>query len=157
MGTEGMKAQSLVPSTSAPTVKNVKAEDYAIPEKYLDGAEIPTYYQFQSNLVTDEDLKPGMVRQLEVDKRLTLPTRTHIRFLITGQDVLHCFSIPALGVKADATPGRLNRINTFIQREGVFYGQCSELCGTLHGFMPIVCEAVSPEVYAAHARKWYKE
>merc|ERR1712146_830383 len=98
----------------------------------------------------------GMVRQLEVDKRLTLPTRTHIRFLCTGQDVLHNFSVPSLGVKTDCTPGRLNRITTFIQREGVFYGQCSELCGTLHGFMPIVVEAVSPEVYAAHARKWYK-
>merc|ERR1712026_169193 len=111
-------------------VRDVKAEDYATPEKYLDGAEIPTFYQFQSNLVADEDLKPGMVRNLEVDKRLTLPTRTHIRFLVTGQDVLHCWSVPALGVKTDATPGRLNRISTFIQREGVFYGQCSELCGT---------------------------
>merc|ERR1712160_141367 len=137
-----------------PRFQDVKAEDYATPEKYLDGTEIPTFYQFQSNLVADEDLKPGMVRNLEVDKRLTLPTRTHIRFLITGQDVLHSFSIPALGVKTDATP---ERINPFIQREGVFYGQCSELCGTLHGFMPIVVEAVSPEVYAAHAKKWYKE
>merc|ERR1712207_91032 len=90
-------------------------------------------------------------------RAIWLPTRTHIRFLVTGQDVLHSFSIPALGVKTDATPGRINRINTFIQREGVFYGQCSELCGTLHGFMPIVVEAVSPETYAAHARKWYKE
>eukprot|EP00931_Biecheleriopsis_adriatica_P050793 TRINITY_DN29435_c0_g1_i1.p1 TRINITY_DN29435_c0_g1~~TRINITY_DN29435_c0_g1_i1.p1 ORF type:complete len:172 (+),score=36.92 TRINITY_DN29435_c0_g1_i1:81-596(+) len=138
-------------------LQNVKAEDYATPEKYLEGAEIPTFYQFQSNMVADEDLKAGMVSGLEVDKRLTLPTRTHIRFLVTAQDVLHCWSVPSLGVKTDATPGRINRINTFIQREGVFYGQCSELCGTLHGFMPIVVEAVSPETYAAHARKWYKE
>eukprot|EP00927_Polykrikos_kofoidii_P023502 TRINITY_DN2163_c1_g1_i1.p2 TRINITY_DN2163_c1_g1~~TRINITY_DN2163_c1_g1_i1.p2 ORF type:complete len:173 (-),score=30.89 TRINITY_DN2163_c1_g1_i1:180-698(-) len=143
--------------TRKPNVLNVKAEDYVTPDKYLDGAEIPTYYQFQSNLVADEDLKPGMVRQLEVDKRLTVPTRTHIRFLVTAQDVLHCWSVPSFGLKADCTPGRINRITTFIQREGVFYGQCSELCGTLHGFMPIVVEAVSPEVYAAHARKWYKE
>jgi len=148
---------SLGPQKRAPKLMDVKAEDYPTPEKYLDGAEIPTYYQFQSNLVADDDLKPGMVRNLEVDKRLTLPTRTHIRFLVTGQDVLHCFSVPSLGIKTDATPGRINRINTFIQREGVFYGQCSELCGTLHGFMPIVVEAVSPETYAAHARKWYKE
>jgi len=138
-------------------LQNVKAEDYATPEKYLDGAEIPTFFQFQSNLVADDDLKPGMVRNLEVDKRLTLPTRTHIRFLVTAQDVLHCWSVPSLGVKTDATPGRINRINTFVQREGVYYGQCSELCGTLHGFMPIVVECVSPETYAAHARKWYKE
>jgi len=132
-------------------------EEYPTPEKYLNGAEIPTFYSFQSNLVSDEDLKPGMLRNLEVDKRLTVPTRTHIRFLITAGDVLHCFSVPSLGVKVDACPGRLNRINMFIQREGVFYGQCSELCGALHGFMPIVVEAVSPEVFAAHARKWYKE
>merc|ERR1711953_1241662 len=96
-----------------PKLQDVKAEDYPTPEKYLDGAEIPTYYQFQSNLVADEDLKPGMVRNLEVDKRLTLPTRTHIRFLVTGQDVLHSFCVPALGMKTDATPGRINRINAF--------------------------------------------
>merc|ERR1712186_38948 len=150
-------AEGLGPSSRGARVRDVKAEDYATPEKYLEGAEIPTYYQFQSNLVTDEDIKPGMVRQLEVDKRLTLPTRTHIRFLVTGQDVLHCFSVPSLGIKVDATPGRMCRLYAFIQREGVFYGQCSELCGALHGFMPIVVEAVSPETYAAHARKWYKE
>eukprot|EP00439_Symbiodinium_sp_Y106_P051051 s843_g6.t2 len=141
-------------------IGSFRGEDYPTPEKYLEGAEIPTFYQFQSNMVADEDLKPGMCSGLEVDKRLTLPTRTHIRFLVTGQegiDVIHSFSIPSLGLKTDATPGRINRINTFIQREGVFYGQCSELCGTLHGFMPIVVEAVSPETYAAHARKWYKE
>merc|ERR1719450_470888 len=149
--------ETLAPSQRPKKSTPVRAEDYPTPEKYLDGAEIPTYFQFQSNLVADEDLKPGMVRQLEVDKRLTVPTRTHIRFLVTAQDVLHAFSVPSLGMKADATPGRIHRINTFIQREGVFYGQCSELCGTLHGFMPIVVEAVSPETHAAHARKWYKE
>merc|ERR1712187_596291 len=149
----GPTLQTLAPKQRGPKVADVKAEDYPTPEKYLEGAEIPTFYQIQSNMVADEDLKPGMVSGLEVDKRLTLPTRTHIRFLVTGQDVLHSFNIPSLGLKTDATPGRINRINTFIQREGVFYGQCSELCGTLHGFMPIVCEAVSPETYAAHARK----
>eukprot|EP00439_Symbiodinium_sp_Y106_P026806 s2736_g3.t1 len=115
------------------------------------------YKPTKHTAIAAADLKPGMCSGLEVDKRLTLPTRTHIRFLVTGQDVIHSFSIPSLGLKTDATPGRINRINTFIQREGVFYGQCSELCGTLHGFMPIVVEAVSPETYAAHARKWYKE
>ncbi|PHJ22163.1 cytochrome c oxidase subunit [Cystoisospora suis] len=145
-------------SSKSPILKNVSAADYPTPQKYLDNPEkIPSYYVFQSNMVTDEDLQPGMLRNLEVDKRLTLPTRTHIRFLITATDVIHAWSIPALGIKADAIPGRLQRINTFIQREGVFYGQCSELCGALHGFMPIVVEAVSPETYAAHAKKWYKE
>jgi len=135
----------------------VAPEDYVTPDKYLNGAEIPTFYTFQSNMVTDEDLQPGMLRCLEVDKRLTLPTRTHIRFLMTAADVIHSWSIPSLGIKLDCVPGRLNKVNTFILREGVFYGQCSELCGTLHGFMPIVVEAVAPEVYAAHAKKWYKE
>ena len=98
-----------------------------------------------------------MMRQIEVDKRLTLPTRTHIRALVTATDVIHDWAIPSLGIKIDACPGRLNRIFIFIQREGVFYGQCSELCGVLHGMMPIVVEAVAPEVYAKHARKWYRD
>merc|ERR1719327_941082 len=147
----------LGPQLSNTKFVDVKAEDYPTSEKYLDGAEIPTFYQFQSNLVSDEDLKPGMLRNLECDKRLTLPTRTHIRFLCTGMDVIHSWNVPSLGVKTDCTPGRINKFHCFIQREGVFYGQCSELCGTLHGFMPIVVEAVSPETYAAHAKQWYKE
>ncbi|CTQ41283.1 cytochrome c oxidase subunit II [Babesia microti strain RI] len=130
--------------------------EYPTPAKYLQNPElIPKYYSFQSNMITDEDLQPGMLRNLEVDKRLTLPTRTHIRFLITATDVIHSWAVPSLGIKADAVPGRLHRVTTFIQREGVFYGQCSEMCGTLHGFMPIVIEAVSPQVYAAHAKKYY--
>merc|ERR1712187_883978 len=110
----GPTLQTLAPKQRRPKLQNVKAEDYATPEKYLEGAEIPTFYQFQSNLVADEDLKPGMVRNLEVDKRLTLPTRTHIRFLCTGQDVIHAFSVPSLGLKTDCCPGRLNKITTFI-------------------------------------------
>mmetsp|Transcript_12561 Transcript_12561/g.29960 ORF Transcript_12561/g.29960 Transcript_12561/m.29960 type:complete len:165 (-) Transcript_12561:294-788(-) len=154
------RGEGLTPTpspTAQPKVQDVKAEDYATPQKYLDGAEIPSYYQFQSNMVADEDLKPGMCRNVDVDKRLTVPTRTHLRFLVTATDVLHSFSVPSLGIKMDGTPGRVGRINCFIQREGVFYGQCSELCGSLHGFMPICIEAVSPEVYAAHAKKWYKD
>eukprot|EP00918_Siedleckia_nematoides_P036353 GHVU01079038.1.p1 GENE.GHVU01079038.1~~GHVU01079038.1.p1 ORF type:complete len:124 (-),score=2.36 GHVU01079038.1:96-422(-) len=108
-------------------------------------------------MVADDDLKPGMLRQLEVDKRLTLPTRTHIRFLVTATDVQHSWAIPAFGLKVDAVPGRLQRAHVFIQREGVYYGQCSEFCGVLHGFMPIVVEAVSPETYAAHAKKYYRD
>lgn len=136
---------------------DVSPEDYPTPQKYLEGAPVPGWYTFQSNMVTDDDLKPGMLRQLEVDKRLTLPTRTHIRFLVTSGDVLHSWAIPSLGIKSDCTPGRLVKLHCFIQREGVFYGQCSEICGALHGFMPIVVEAVAPEVYAAHARKHYRE
>merc|ERR1719361_1742071 len=106
-GAQRTAPENLSPKLLAPQVRDVRAEDYATPDKYLEGAEIPTFYQFQSNLVADEDLKPGMVRNLEVDKRLTLPTRTHIRFLVTGQDVIHSFSVPSLGIKTDATPGRI--------------------------------------------------
>eukprot|EP00389_Voromonas_pontica_P004245 GDKH01006322.1.p1 GENE.GDKH01006322.1~~GDKH01006322.1.p1 ORF type:complete len:176 (-),score=32.07 GDKH01006322.1:97-624(-) len=151
------KIETLAPTQAKAELEKVRPEDYPTPQKYLDGAPIPSWYAFQSNMVIGEDLKPGMVSYLEVDKRLTLPTRTHIRFLITATDVIHSWAVPSFGLKADAIPGRLHRINTFIQREGVYYGQCSELCGALHGFMPIVVEAVSPEVYAEHAKKWYKD
>ncbi|CDJ56816.1 cytochrome c oxidase subunit II, putative [Eimeria maxima] len=157
-GGKGGAPAVLPVSVGQPSVSLVSASDYPTPSKYLENPDsIPTYYTFQSNMVSDEDLLPGMLRNLEVDRRLTLPTRTHIRFLVTATDVIHSWAVPALGIKADAIPGRLQKVNTFIQREGVFYGQCSELCGALHGFMPIVIEAVSPETYAAHAKKWYKE
>nr|WMB96699.1 hypothetical protein [Solanum melongena] len=70
---------------------------------------------------------------------------THIRFLVTGADVIHDFAMPSLGLKVDAFPGRLNQTSVLIEREGVFYGQCSEIFGVYHGFMPAVIEAVTPE------------
>eukprot|EP01068_Selenidium_serpulae_P006007 Selendium_serpulae@DN4260_c0_g2_i2.p1 len=146
-----------VEETEAPQLTDVAAEEYTTPQKYIDGAPIPKWYQFQSNMIGEEDLQYGMRRTLEVDRRLTLPTRTHIRLLLTASDVVHSWWVPSLGIKQDCVPGRLARINTFIQREGVFYGNCAEFCGDLHGYMPIVVEAVSPETYAAHARKWYVE
>mmetsp|Transcript_6768 Transcript_6768/g.16560 ORF Transcript_6768/g.16560 Transcript_6768/m.16560 type:complete len:181 (-) Transcript_6768:256-798(-) len=154
---EAERIRNLNQADAGARLQNCAAEEYATPQKYLDGAEIPTFFQFQSNMVTDEDLKPGMLRNLDVDKRLTLPTRTHIRCLITSHDVLHAWAVPALDVKIDCAPGRINRIFMFIQREGVYYGQCSELCGSLHAFMPVVIEAVAPERYAKHAKKWYVE
>lgn len=144
-------------TVSKTPLQNVKASDYITPQKYLDGADIPTYYSFQMNLIPQEDQVHGMHTHLEVDRRLTLPTRTHIRFLVTASDVLHSFNVPSLCLKLDALPGRVSRIHAFILREGVFYGQCNEMCGALHGFMPVVIEAVSPEAYAAHARKFYKD
>ena len=72
-----------------------------------------------------------------------LPIQTHIRVLVTGADVIHSFAVPALGIKTDAIPGRLNQTNMFIKRPGLFYGQCSEICGSNHSFMPIVVRGVS--------------
>jgi heme/copper-type cytochrome/quinol oxidase subunit 2 len=91
---------------------------------------------------------PGKFRLLEVDNRVVLPIQTHIRVVVTAADVLHCWAIPSLGVKLDACPGRLNQTSLFIKREGVFYGQCSEICGVNHGFMPIVVVGESLENYS---------
>ena len=79
----------------------------------------------------------GFLRLLETNKRVLLPSNTHIRLLITSVDVLHSWTIPSFGIKVDACPGRLNQINIFLKRAGVFFGQCSEICGVNHGFMPI--------------------
>lgn len=98
---------------------------------------------FDSYMLPEDELKIGDLRLLEVDNRVVLPVDTHIRLIITAADVLHSWTVPSFGVKMDATPGRLNQASLFIEREGVFYGQCSEICGINHGFMPICVEAVS--------------
>jgi len=85
----------------------------------------------------------GDLRLLEVDQRLVLPRNVKIRFLVTSSDVLHSWSIPSLGIMIDACPGRINEVHASIYRKSIFYGQCSEICGILHGFMPIVIQTVS--------------
>jgi cytochrome c oxidase subunit 2 len=102
---------------------------------------------FDSYMVVEEDLALGNLRLLEVDNRLVLPSETHVRLIITAADVLHSWSIPSFGVKIDACPGRLNQVSVFIERPGTFYGQCSEICGVNHGFIPIVVEVVSLDRY----------
>mgnify|MGYP003887157721 CR=1 FL=1 len=92
---------------------------------------------FDSYMVADEDLVDVSKRLLEVDNKLYLPIETNIRVLVTSSDVLHCWAVPALGMKIDACPGRLNQTSLYIKRPGTFYGQCSEICGINHGFMPI--------------------
>ena len=94
-------------------------------------------YKADSYLIADAELKPGEVRLLEVDKALVLPSQVHIRFLVTAEDVIHSFAVPSLGIKIDGLPGRLNQTTTYIKRPGVYFGQCSEICGVGHGFMPI--------------------
>jgi len=102
---------------------------------------------FDAYMLPEEDLEPGNLRLLEVDNRVVLPVDTHVRLIITAADVLHCWAMPSFGVKMDACPGRLNQTSIFIKREGTYYGQCSEICGVNHGFMPIVVDAVSLEDY----------
>ena len=98
--------------------------------------------EFDSYMLPLEDLDKGQLRLLEVDNRVILPIETPIRVIVSSADVLHCFAVPALGMKLDACPGRLNQTSLYIKRSGVFYGQCSEICGINHGFMPIVIESV---------------
>lgn len=97
---------------------------------------------FDSYMIPTDELSKGSFRLLEVDNRVVLPINTHIRVLITAADVLHSWAVPSFGIKVDACPGRLTQASLFIKREGVYYGQCSEICGVNHGFMPIVVRAV---------------
>jgi len=102
---------------------------------------------FESYLRSMDNLKPGNLRLLEVDNRIILPVNTHIRLIVSSADVLHSWAVPSLGVKVDACPGRLNQTSLYIKRKGVFFGQCSEICGVNHGFMPIVVKSISLQDY----------
>nr|YP_002970850.1 cytochrome c oxidase subunit II [Basiliscus vittatus]BAH70385.1 cytochrome oxidase subunit 2 [Basiliscus vittatus] len=97
---------------------------------------------FDSYMTPTQDLPPGAFRLLEVDNRMVVPMESPIRMLISAEDVLHSWAVPALGVKTDAIPGRLNQTTFITSHPGLFYGQCSEICGSNHSFMPIVVEAV---------------
>uniref|UniRef100_A0AB39CBU9 Cytochrome c oxidase subunit 2 n=1 Tax=Cymatium sp. TaxID=3160661 RepID=A0AB39CBU9_9CAEN len=101
--------------------------------------------EFDSYMIPTNELEPGDFRLLEVDHRVVLPTQTDIRVLVTSADVIHSWTVPSLGVKADAIPGRLNQLSFYVKYPGVFYGQCSEICGANHSFMPIVLEAIPLE------------
>ena len=105
--------------------------------------------EFDSYMIPDSDLELGQFRLLDVDNKVVVPTDTHIRLIVTGADVIHSFAVPSLGLKIDAVPGRLNQTSILAERTGTFYGQCSEICGVYHGFMPIAIEAVSIQDYLA--------
>nr|AIA22527.1 cytochrome c oxidase subunit II [Neopsylla paranoma] len=98
--------------------------------------------EFDSYMTPSKELNLDSFRLLDVDNRVTLPMNSQIRVLITALDVLHSWTVPSLGIKVDATPGRLNQTNFLINRPGLFFGQCSEICGANHSFMPIVIESV---------------
>ncbi|KAJ3084750.1 hypothetical protein HDU99_004896 [Rhizoclosmatium hyalinum] len=102
---------------------------------------------FDSFMIDEASLEMGDQRQLTVDNALVLPVNTSIRILVSSNDVIHSFAIPSLALKADCLPGRLNSLGLIINRPGVFYGQCSELCGANHGFMPISLKAVTIPSY----------
>ena len=114
-------------------------------------------FAFDAYLVADEDLQPEQLRLLTTDNRVVLPVDTTVRVLVTATDVLHAWAVPAFGVKMDAVPGRINETWVRIDEPGTYYGQCSELCGTLHAFMPIMVEAVSKDDFEAWTREAQEE
>nr|YP_009235696.1 cytochrome c oxidase subunit II [Sphyraena jello]AMD38537.1 cytochrome c oxidase subunit II [Sphyraena jello] len=105
---------------------------------------------FDSYMIPTQDLTPGQFRLLEVDHRMVVPVDSTVRTLVSAEDVLHSWALPSLGIKTDAVPGRLNQTTFIASRPGVYYGQCSEICGANHSFMPIVVEAVPLE----HFENW---
>lgn len=117
-------------------------------------------FEFDSLMVQAKDLKPGQPRLLAVDNELVVPVNKVVRVLVTGADVIHSFSVPSFGIKIDAVPGRLNETWFKAEREGMYYGQCSQLCGRDHAFMPIAVRVVSEKDYTAwldQAKKKYAD
>ena len=110
-------------------------------------------FTFDAFMVAEEDLKPGQPRLLATDENLVLPVGKKIRVLVTASDVLHAFAMPALGSKVDAVPGRINETWFLINEPGMYYGQCSELCGDGHAFMPIAIQAVPEAEFQAWVTK----
>ena len=90
----------------------------------------------------ETDLEEGQLRLLDVDNRVNIPVDTHVRMVVQSADVIHDYAVPSLGVKIDAVPGRLNQTSILAEREGTCYGQCSEICGVYHGFMPTSIESM---------------
>ncbi|RYE23189.1 MAG: cytochrome c oxidase subunit II, partial [Sphingobacteriaceae bacterium] len=111
--------------------------------------DIAEAISYDSYMLTADSLEPGQLRLLEVDNAVVLPIGTIIRLLGTSTDVIHSFAMPSLGLKVDCMPGRLNQATLLINRTGTFYGQCSELCGAFHSYMPIRMDVVSPKQFVA--------
>nr|CAM33303.1 cytochrome oxidase subunit II [Meligethes erysimicola]CAM33304.1 cytochrome oxidase subunit II [Meligethes sp. 2 near longulus ADB-2007] len=103
--------------------------------------------EFDSYMIPMNEMKSFNFRLLDVDNRIIIPFNSQIRMLVTSADVIHSWTIPSIGVKIDATPGRLNQISFSTNRSGLFFGQCSEICGANHSFMPIVLESISMEYF----------
>lgn len=128
--------------TPAMTIKVVGLQWYWKYEYSDFVSETGETIEFESYIIPDDMLEEGQLRLLDTDTSIVVPVDTHVRFIVTANDVIHSFTVPSLGIKIDATPGRLNQVSALIQRTGVYYGQCSELCGVNHALMPIKVECV---------------
>ena len=133
------------------TIEDADMTIKAIGRQWYWSYEYPDHgdFTFDAVLIEEEDLQEGQKRLLETDVQVVLPVNTKIRLLVTASDVLHNFAMPAFGIKMDAVPGRVNETWFDITREGTYYGQCSEICGTGHAYMPITIKAVSKEEFDA--------
>ena len=108
-------------------------------------------FTFDAAMLGDDEIKDGQPRLLATDEAVVIPVNTNVRLLIAADDVIHAWAMPAFGIKLDGVPGRLNETWVRVEKEGTYYGQCSELCGTGHGFMPIMVKVDSKEAFAAWA------
>ncbi len=140
---EELDKNSLKLSDLPPVESYYKKVNLGTSKQIYYNAATADHLNFDSYMVADDDLTKGALRLLEVDRRVLLPEKTHVRVLVTAADVLHSWAVPSFGLKLDACPGRLNQTSLFVKRKGVYYGQCSEICGVNHGFMPIVVKVVS--------------
>jgi cytochrome c oxidase subunit 2 len=104
----------------------------------------PSLVSFESVMTPDSELKDNYLRLLSVDNILTIPCLKPVRFLVTSNDVIHSWTVPSMGLKIDAVPGRINMANLLCMRPGIYYGQCSEICGVNHAFMPIAVSVILP-------------
>ena len=126
----------------------------AIGSQWLWTHEYPDHgVEIVSNMMPEEEaVSKGLPRLLEVDNRIVIPVDTPVRLLVTAADVIHAWAVPAFWIKMDAVPGRINETGFTVEKTGVYYGQCSELCGIKHGYMPIAVEVVSKEDFATWIR-----
>ena len=144
------------------TVQDADITVKAIGRQWYWSFEYPDHgnFTFDAYMVPDEDLEPGQPRLLTTDNAMVLPVDTNIRFVITASDVLHNFAMPSFGLKTDAVPGRLNETWAYVPAEfagRTFYGQCSELCGTGHAYMPIMIKMVTKAEFAAWTEQAQQE
>nr|BAG75132.1 cytochrome c oxidase subunit II [Culicoides humeralis] len=152
IGLPSLRLLYLLDELSSPsmTIKTIGHQWYWSYE-YSDFKEI----EFDSYMIPSAELQSNGFRLLDVDHRIVLPTYTQIRMIVSAADVLHSWTIPTLGVKVDATPGRLNQTNLYMVRSGLFFGQCSEICGVNHSFMPIVIEAIPIKPFIKTIQTFY--
>jgi cytochrome c oxidase subunit 2 len=140
-----LREQLIIPKADV----TIKAIGHAWYWAYEYPADQGGGFKFESNMVADKDLKPGQLRLLTVDNEIVLPVDKIVRVQVTAADVMHNFAMPSFGLKLDAIPGRLNELWFKADREGTYHGQCSELCGQGHPYMPITIRIVSEAAYAA--------